>query len=220
MGPSHLPFFTAITHSTPNLSVLVLGYTLAPSATYPTQLTQAIECLRYTLTTLSHPPASISIDGDSAGGNLALGVLSHLLHPHPEIPPLELHSPLGGAILLSPWASFSTHLDSMRENKLKDLVGPDVNDLWYKSFLGGRARDGYNEPVAAEEGWWNGLEGLVGEVLVLAGGDEVLVHGIRVLGGRLAVSHFLLYICVCVCVCVFIFRRRASPWSSGMARCR
>jgi len=60
----------------------------------------------------------------------------------------------------------------------------------------------------------------VGEVLVLAGGDEVLVHGIRVLGGRLAVSHFLLYICVCVCVCVFIFRRRASPWSSGMARCR
>jgi len=81
-----------------------------------------------------------------------------------------------------------------------------VNDLWYKSFLGGRARDGYNEPVAAEEGWWNGLEGVVGEVLVLAGGDEVLVDCIRVLGGRLAVSSFLL----CVCVCVYLSEARIA----------
>lgn len=169
----------------------MLSYTLAPHATYPHQLRQAVELLRYTLTELKHSPSDVSIAGDSAGANLALGLLSHLLHPHPEIPSLELSAPLATAILLAPWSSFRTDWPSTTYNSQKDVVGPYANDMWYKSFLGGRPRDAYNEPLSAAEGWWGNLEGKVREILVCGGSDEVLVDSIRELNKVLGVSEYL-----------------------------
>lgn len=50
----------------------------------------------------------IVIAGDSAGGNLTLGLISHLLHPHPDVPKVELSGPLATTILISPWVKFTT----------------------------------------------------------------------------------------------------------------
>ncbi|KAH8721585.1 hypothetical protein GQ44DRAFT_829147 [Phaeosphaeriaceae sp. PMI808] len=36
----------------------------------------------------------IFLAGDSAGGNLVLALLSHILHPHPDVPVVELKQPL------------------------------------------------------------------------------------------------------------------------------
>lgn len=174
----------------------MLSYTLAPHAPYPHQLRQAVELLRYVCTDLKRSPANITIAGDSAGANLAVGVLSHMLHPHAEIPALELEGGLGAAILLAPWASFRTDWPSSSYNARKDVVSPAAGNRWSESFLGGRERDGYNEPLAAEEGWWKGLDGVVREILVVGGSDEILVDCIRELARRFQVRSHLIFGCV------------------------
>ena len=136
----------------------------------------------------------MSIGGDSAGANLAVGVLSHMLHPHPEINPLKLEGKLRAAILLAPWASFRTDWPSSRYNANKDVVSAVAGDKWSQSFLGGKEPDEYNEPLTAKEDWWEGLDGVVRDILVVGGGDEVLLDCIRELARRLEVG----------CSCVFL----------------
>ncbi|OJD32075.1 lipase thioesterase family protein [Diplodia corticola] len=75
------------------LAALVLHYDVAPFAAYPRQLGQAARLLNYVLRALRVPPRNVILGGDSAGGNLALALLSHVLHPHPEaaaVPRVEL----------------------------------------------------------------------------------------------------------------------------------
>ena len=187
--PAHLTFAVALSKARdPHIAVLMLAYTLVPHATYPGQLREAVECLRHIVTESKKKPQSVSIGGDSAGANLAIGVLSHLLHPHPEIEPLNLDGKLGSAILLAPWASFRTDWQSNTYNAYKDIVSIGAGDKWSQAFLGGRKRDGYNEPLAAEEGWWKGLDGVVRDIMIAAGSDEILVDCIRELSKRFNVS--------------------------------
>lgn len=132
--------------------------------------------------------------GDSAGANLAAAVLSHILHPHPEIEPLAFENGAGklrAAVLLAPWVSFRHGWPSGTDNAGKDVVTRYAADVWSESFLGGKQSDGYNEPLslAAEDGWWRGLEGVVGECLVTGGGDEVLADVVRELGRRFQAVH-------------------------------
>ena len=166
----------------------MLAYTLSPHGTYPVQLRQAVALLRHLVTNLGRQPENVTIAGDSAGANLTLGTLSHLLHPHPEIEPLELGGKLGAAILLSPWVSFSMDWPSNIQNGKKDLVTSTAGNRWSASFLGGKKSDQYSEPCKAEEGWWKGMDDVVREILVLGGSDELLLDQIRVLVRRLKVS--------------------------------
>ena len=185
----HLSFCADINTATGHdVAVLFLGYTLAPHAHYPQQLIQAVELLRYVVKDLNRKPQNIMIAGDSAGANLTLGVLSHLSHPHPSISPLELGAPLRGTVLLAPWTSFDTEgWESVKYNKNKDTVTPLVANRWSSNFLGGKPRDEYNEPMTAELEWWRGLK--AEEVLIVAGGDEILLDSIKTFGGKVKVSH-------------------------------
>lgn len=186
--PGHFVFCGDINAATgPNVAILFLGYTLAPHAHYPKQLTQGVELLRYLINDLNRKPENIMIAGDSAGGNLVLGILSHLSHPHPSIAPLELNAPLRGVVLLAPWTSFDNGgWESVKYNKYKDTVTPTCADLWSSNFLGGKPRDQYNEPMTADAEWWRGLR--ADEVLVVAGGDEILLDSIKAFEGKLKVS--------------------------------
>ncbi len=187
-SPGHLDFCADINAATgPDVAVLFLGYTLAPHAHYPQQLTQGVELLRHLINDLNRKPENIIIGGDSAGANLLLGILSHISHPHPAIAPLELSAPLRGVVLLGPWTSFDNEgWESVKYNKYKDAVTPRAANLWSSNFLGGKPRDQYNEPIVAEAEWWRGLR--VEEVLVVAGGDEVLLDSTKTFEGKLQVS--------------------------------
>ena len=169
------------------LLLLLLAYTLAPYAVYPTQLIQGVSLLRHLTQTLGLKPQNIMIGGDSAGANLTLGIMSHLSHPHPSVAPLELEQPLRGIVLLAPWTSFASEgWESVKFNKDKDLVTPEVADAWSSSFLGGKPRDQYNEPITADAEWWRDLK--AEEILVVGGGDEILLDSIKTFAGKVKVS--------------------------------
>ncbi|KAL9118472.1 MAG: hypothetical protein Q9187_004983, partial [Circinaria calcarea] len=161
----------------------MLSYTLTPEAQYPQQLHQGVELLRFVTTTLGTDPRDIVLAGDSAGGNLALGVLSHISHPHESIPHLELSRPLRGVLLLSPWASFDTTFASYATNRRKDLVLSSTLKRWADAFMGTAPPDNYNQPGRAPAEWWKDLP--AEEMMVVAGADEVLVDSIRDLGRRI-----------------------------------
>lgn len=188
----HLTYVNDLVKSTGGkVGALMLSYTLAPHEVYPYQLRQAVELVRYVCAELRRKPEHVTIAGDSAGANLAIGILSHMLHPHTEIPELQFEQgeKLGAAILLAPWASFATDWPSNKYNAKKDLVSAIAADVWSNSFLGGKKRDGYNEPLSAEVGWWKGLDGVVGEILICGGKDEVLESAIRELVRRFESVH-------------------------------
>jgi len=125
----------------------------------------------------------------SPGGNLTLGVISHILHPHPKCSPLPLSAPLKGAILLAPWISFRTDWPSTKANAQKDIIQPSLGNLWSANFLGTSSKDEYNEPgERTDEQWWAGLPDAVAEIFIVGGQDEILVDSIREMEKKLKVS--------------------------------
>ena len=122
----------------------------------------------------------IILGGDSAGANLAIGILAHLTHPHPNIPALKLSKPLLATTLLSPWVSFNPTSASFKINAERDLFGPAAVKRWSAAFLGpGVSSDNYSEPRIAPVAWWRGTEKVVDYVLIWAGGDEVSLDSIE-----------------------------------------
>lgn len=49
------------------MAVLLPTYDLAPQVSYPRQLTQGVEIVRYLITELGRKPENIILAGDSAG---------------------------------------------------------------------------------------------------------------------------------------------------------
>jgi acetyl esterase/lipase len=188
MTPGHLTFLTDLVKllngQGASLNLVILSYTLAPQASYPTQLIQAASLLNHLLAYKS--ASDLIIAGDSAGGNLALGLLGHLLHPHPSVPAVDLKGEaLRGALLISPWVSFDTRHDSFERNAESDIFDATPLTLWSRAFLGPSQRrnilqgDSYSEPLVAEPSWWSGAHKVVDEVLIWGGGGEIFIDGIQ-----------------------------------------
>ncbi|KAK3058525.1 hypothetical protein LTR09_000089 [Extremus antarcticus] len=175
---------------TQDLSVVVVSYTLAPHGQYPTQLKQAAESLEWLLETQQKKPSDIFIAGDSAGANMTLMLLSHLLHPHSAVSSkIELSSPLAGVILISPWTKFATDDDSASRNHYSDYVTPAAAHRWAGLFLGPGKVDNYNQTAIANAEWFQGLDGKVKDILVWGGGGEALIDSIEVSTKKLQQAH-------------------------------
>jgi acetyl esterase/lipase len=157
-----------------DVAVFVVAYTLIPTETYPTQLRQSVSGLRYILQQTNRKADNVFLGGDSAGGNLVLGVLSHLAHPHPEIEPLKLAAgeEIGAATLISPWTSMETTFPPQETEPLGDLIHPNCAKFWATGYLAGRPRDNYTDARLAPVEWWNNVP--VKRVLVTAGSYELL----------------------------------------------
>ncbi|KAI9766005.1 MAG: hypothetical protein M1840_007012 [Geoglossum simile] len=161
-------------HST---AVLVLSYDLAPGGQYPRQLQQAAGLINHLITGLGKSPSNIVLFGDSAGGNLTLAVLSHMAHPHPDVPKIESTENFRGTLLLSPWVSLDISAPAMKVNQNKDYLKDVTLKYWGDRFMGAAKVDPYNQPLTAPSDWWSALN--VNEILVVAGRDELLVDDIR-----------------------------------------
>ncbi|KAJ4985157.1 alpha/beta hydrolase [Stagonosporopsis vannaccii] len=175
----------------PSVSVLLLAYTLVPEAVFPVQLREAVVVLSHLVYETKRPPSRIFLAGDSAGGNLALSVLSHILHPHPDVFAVKLEQPLGGALLLSPWVSFRTDYPSFKTNATLDMLGPIAMRKWSAMFLGKATSfdpeadpglvsgDAWTEACLNPSSWWNNMHQVVSDVFIWCGGYEVFLDPIR-----------------------------------------
>ena len=168
------------------LAVLFLQYDLMPQARYPHQLRQAVEMVRYATTVLAKKPSELMLAGDSAGCNLILGVLGHLSHPHSRIHPLPLSEPLKGVVMSSPWTNLYCTGESYITKQLQDPVPPSLIVKWADSYLADAGEDAYNYPSKAPTGWWEGLK--VDDILIVGGGDEMMMDDIQRFGKELQVS--------------------------------
>ncbi|TID18871.1 alpha/beta hydrolase fold domain-containing protein [Venturia nashicola] len=169
------------------VSALILAYTLAPEAEYPTQLIEAAALVQHLVEKENRAPSSLILSGDSAGGNLTLSLLSHILHPHsnPAVPRIILSEPFRAALLISPWVSFATDHSSYSRNAESDMFDAVALNRWATAFLGSNKREGtimgdsYSEPLLAESSWWSGASKAVNDVMIWAGGAELFVDGIK-----------------------------------------
>lgn len=187
------------------VAALVVAYSLAPEASFPTQIQEGVALLRYLVSssTLSSgelargrrkEPGDVYLAGDSAGGNIALGVVSHILNPWEGVEEVQLREPLGGMVLFSPSVTGSAEWNSMRRNGGRDMLPVEKVAVW-RALYGGQVDslqvDGeelvvktnpYLEPCVAGTEWWKGLTGVVKRVLVMSGRDELFADPIRRLG--------------------------------------
>ncbi|KIV81314.1 hypothetical protein PV11_03506 [Exophiala sideris] len=162
---------------------------MAPNAQYPTQLRQAVYAFRYLIEELSMPCSRIMIGGDSAGGNLAMALLSQLAHPSPIAPIVKTPQPVLGVFLLSPWVTFSVDAPSMTSNIYKDCIDVRTVHKWSREFLGTTPEDSYNIPLNADPEWWPSLK--VVDVYIAAGCNEVFLDDIVALANKFKVGTML-----------------------------
>ncbi|KAJ7173612.1 Alpha/Beta hydrolase protein [Mycena filopes] len=153
----------------------VLEYTLAPFATFPTQLNQARLGLEF-LFAAGVQPQHIQITGDSAGGNLAFQVLSQILHPNPSTPEIRLPAPIRGILAISPWVVLTAESKSFTENDGKDFVTKKTLGGWGAEILDAFPKDAgaFSEAGKAPKEWFAGVDRLVDRVLVTVGTAELM----------------------------------------------
>lgn len=174
-----------------SVAALMIAYTLAPEATHPTQLRQGVAVLLHLIHDCGRSPSSIFLLGDSAGGNMALSILSHVLHPHPQVPALSLKQPFGGMLLFSPWTVFHTNYQSLETNKTLDMLTPLCLRRASAMFLGKSnpadpesdpgpvSGDAWTEASHNAASWWHGSHHVVSNMFVWSGGVEVFRDPIR-----------------------------------------
>ncbi|EGX96227.1 lipase/thioesterase [Cordyceps militaris CM01] len=156
-----------------DLCVFAVTYTLAPHGTYPVQLTQSVEALRHVLEHTGRSPANVLLGGDSAGGNLTVGVLSHLAHPHPSIVPLHVSEPLAGAAAIAPWVSLKPDLSDQVIYDGGDIVTTFVGEQWSTTFMGGAESDYYTDAFDAPSSWFETFP--VKKMLFMGGENEIMM---------------------------------------------
>lgn len=172
------------------MAVVVLQYALASEHGnhYPTQLRQAACLLQHLFQSESVQPSSIILLGDSAGGNLLLGLLLHINHPHPSVPMVTLNGRFAGAALISPWVELkSPALSSEKPEAKQDVITPAGLAYWAQNLLGAADTDPWNSPLSAPTEWWGDLP--VDEMLVTYGKDELFRDDVSRLGEMIRAAH-------------------------------
>jgi len=152
----------------------------APESPLPTQLRQANAALSHLLNK-GISPANIVIGGDSAGGNILLQLMSHILHPLPSIPPPPaLSQALAGAMLISPWCEYSSEGPSFARNDRKDFLSARTCAHFAAMIKAGLTPEleYYCQPLSAPASWWKGLDGVYSRFLVTAGEYETMLDQI------------------------------------------
>ncbi|KAM6489315.1 Alpha/Beta hydrolase fold [Amanita muscaria] len=154
------------------VGIAILNYTLIPTEHFPTQLRQAVSAVEYLLSN-GVQPENIQIVGDSAGGNLGLALLSHILHPLDNIPPITPTKPFAGMYMMSPWVLLSADYDSTYK---ADVITGAGFKRGANIILAGlpQSLTSYIEPSLAPEGWFRGAHTYVERFLITVGDKECL----------------------------------------------
>ncbi|CAH0046515.1 unnamed protein product [Clonostachys solani] len=149
-----------------DIAVFFPVYTLTTQASYPTQFTEGVSALNHIVDKLGRDPSEIILSGDSAGGNMCLAIMSHMMHPCPEITEKAV----------------KTNWASMKKNVYRGTDNTGTMAKMARSYMNGRDTDNYIEPALAPIDWWTKCP--VKETFAVAGEDEVLIDPIKVWAER------------------------------------
>jgi acetyl esterase/lipase len=159
-----------------SVALLFVAYSLTPSHKYPTQIREGIEVLNYVLEEKHRSPSEIILAGDSAGGGIALAIVSHFSHPSPDFLTVRLDRKVKAVVVMAPWLSFRSDWQSYKRNEFKDFINSIKLKEWVPFYKGDKPTNYYMEAVEAPESWWEGAQ--VEQLLCTAGGDEILLDSI------------------------------------------
>lgn len=156
---------------------------------FPAALLDALAGYVYLVRVVGFKPADIIVEGDSAGGNLALALTRYLVEKHQETGPLP--PPPGALVLLSPWSDLDAHSahyargSSMDTNYRSDFLTPRGIEYSATAFVGPHDPTiPYISPAALTPSERAGFA-LFPRTFVVAGGAETLVDQIRTLVQRM-----------------------------------
>ncbi|KAH6871811.1 Alpha/Beta hydrolase protein [Thelonectria olida] len=162
--------------------MVAVEYDLAPEYPYPHALRQIVSAYEY-VRAQSKP---IVLMGDSAGGNLCLALLRHLVYPHPQIQPSRssrnASEGITAACLASPWVD-------LRERSISDAKAPwdclDVTALksWRDAYLGTRPVDEYTSALGMASPKWNDI--LPPKMLLMSGDLDLFLAQIKSLADEI-----------------------------------
>ena len=181
----HVRFALKVAETASISKVVILEYTLTPSVAYPAQMIQSISALNHMLKV--HKPSEITIGGDSAGGNLTLACISHLIKPCPYISPLPLDKgdKLRGALMISPWVKFDTEANSFKSNARTDFLGVPILEE-FTSYFKPKRDDIWCEPINADASFWQDIP--VKSAIITAGTWEVFYDDILTLAKNMGAN--------------------------------
>lgn len=148
--------------------VATLDYRHLPEHVFPAALEDAIDAWRY-LMAQGCDPRYVVIAGDSAGANLALGLMLWLRDQGEALP--------GGAVLMSPWADMSFSGETIYTKRHQDpMFGvPEGKELLpenykrFQEYLGDH--DPYDPYISPVYGDYEGLP----PMLIQSGSEEMLL---------------------------------------------
>lgn len=146
-----------------------------PDATFPEQLKQATLTLQHLLD-MGFSPQNIQLGGDSAGGNLILQLISHILHPLDGVPIVKLSDPLRGACLISPWVLLEEFHKYPSTKNEHDVFKGRVGSHWGEVVLEGisEKHTPYIQALKAPDTWFQGIHEIVDRLLITTGDIELL----------------------------------------------
>lgn len=171
------------------LAVFSLDYSLAPEATFPTPINQAVCGYRYLIEEEEVLPSNLAIMGDSAGGHLAL-CLASMLQKH------NLPSPRAGAFLICPWIDIlcsNANKSSYKSNETKDFIIASDLAVAGALVLGSSGLDhlvDFSQPLPEDDDGerrsWKDI--LPCKVWMSAGSDEIFLDDILRFADRLTTA--------------------------------
>jgi len=157
---SHRELIARLAHAT-GMRGLAINYRLAPEDPYPAALEDALTAYRWLLSE-GIDASKIIIIGDSAGGGLALALLSALSNTGESLP--------AGAVCLSPWADLTNSGASFQSKANRDpYLTFDILEMYAGYYAGEQDRKlPLISPLYADFSDFPPL-------LIHAGSDEVLL---------------------------------------------
>lgn len=181
-GPYLLQLATELESRDFVADIFAVKYGLAPESPYPTGLSHVVAAYDH-IRTLNKP---IILMGDSAGGNLCLGLLRHIQNPHPEISRSvgSSNRPSGimGLCLTSPWVNLRNDSIAYVQNAGRDCLDKGALDRWRDAYLAQHSFDVYSNPLEAEDSW---TDILPSHVLLISGELDMFVADIRQLAEQI-----------------------------------
>ncbi|KAH9476808.1 Acetyl-hydrolase [Psilocybe cubensis] len=175
-------------------SIAILDYTLIPEAEFPTPLKQTVAAIHHLLSN-GVLAGNIQIAGDSAGANLVLQLILHMLHPLEDVPSVPAETKFCGAYLMSPWLYLRVRkgVKSYSENEKWDVIAPTSKFTEFGDrVLAGLSDDAilpYIDAASAPPGWYSNAESIVDRVLITGGGKECIRDDIVEFGEAFCKEH-------------------------------